>query len=89
MQTGNIGFRVPGLYHVASLALKEARMSTTAEHRRGVLAFWEKHGLQAAIDHAEVSRATLYAWRVAYHRRGVAGLTDMSDAPRCCSMNHD
>lgn len=57
-------------------------MSATAGHRRSVLAFWEKRGLQAAIDHAEVSRATLYAWRAAYQRRGVAGLTDMSRAPR-------
>jgi len=75
MQFKNIGFRVPGLYAVVSIALREANMSATAQQRRDALAFWCKHGLQAAMDHAGVCRSTLHAWRAAEAgaRRGRAG----------------
>jgi len=74
MQFKNIGFRVPGLHAAASMALTEAHMSTTAQQRREALAFWQKHGLAAAMDYAGVCRSTLYAWQAAYLERGMAGL---------------
>ena len=57
-------------------------MSTSAQQKRHALVFWENHGLKATIDHANVSRSTLYAWRKTARERGVAGLADCSKAPR-------
>jgi len=82
MQFKNIGFRVCGLYAVAALALREANMSATAEQRRKVLAFWDRHGIEAAMDHAGVCRSTLHAWRAAYRKQGAVGLASKSRAPR-------
>ncbi len=82
MQIKHIGFRVRGLYTVASFALKEHHMSTSAQQKRHALVFWENHGLKATMDYANVSRSTLYAWRKTARERGVAGLADRSKAPR-------
>ena len=71
MQIKHIGFRVRGFYTVASFALKEHHMSTSAQQKRHALVFWENHGLKATIDHANVSRSTLYAWRKTARERGV------------------
>ena len=62
MRVKHIGFRVRGFYHLASLGLIYDRMSTTTKQKLDVLLFGDKHGLTATIDHASVSRATLYAW---------------------------
>jgi len=82
MQFKNIGFRVPGLHAAASMALTEAHMSTTAQQHREALAFWQMHGLTAAIDHAGICRSTLHAWRAAYLERGAAGLAGRNRAPK-------
>jgi len=57
-------------------------MSTTAQQRREALAFWHKHGLAAAMDHAGVCRSTLHAWQAAYRERGIAGLSSKRRAPK-------
>lgn len=76
MRLKSIGFGVCGLYATASFALKDARMSTIATVATSwrFLAFWEKHGLRAAMDHTDVSRSTLYAWQATYREQGATGL---------------
>ncbi len=82
MQIKHIGFRVRGFYTVASFATKEHHMSVAAQQKRHALIFWENHGLKATMDHANVSRSTLYAWRKTARERGMAGLTDGNKASR-------
>ena len=41
------------------------RYPETVSFRLRCLEFWDKHGLEAALDFAEVSKSTLYAWRKA------------------------
>ncbi|MDE3022693.1 MAG: hypothetical protein KGI54_12685 [Pseudomonadota bacterium] len=45
-------------------------MDETAYHRKRVLDFWGKHGLDATLDAFKVSRRTLYAWRRAFLSSG-------------------
>ena len=56
-------------------------MATDAKQKIAALEFWEKHGLIAALDFAEVSHATLYLWRKHFDEFGVSALQDASKAP--------
>ena len=61
MQYQHLGYRIQGFYKIASFANKmKAMMATNAKQKLEALEFLEKHGLIAALDFAEVSRATLY-----------------------------
>ncbi|HVC49997.1 MAG TPA: integrase core domain-containing protein [Burkholderiales bacterium] len=83
MRVQYVGYGVKGFYRMASLALKEACMDETAYHRKRVLDFWGKHGLDATLDAFKVSRRTLYAWRRAFLSSGsLADLCPRSRAPR-------
>jgi transposase InsO family protein len=57
-----------GLYHDA---LRYAYMITPkALHKARILAFWEKHGLRAALDAFPVKRSTLFLWKKQFHEGG-------------------
>ena len=83
MQLRHAGFRLSGLYTLASLGQTwEAVMGATAEKKHEALEFWNKHGLSATLDAFRVSRATLYAWRAKHRAGGLPALRDRSRAPR-------
>ena len=63
MQYQHLGYCIKGFYKIASFANKlEAMMATDTKQKLNALEFWDKHGLIAALDFAEVSRATLYRY---------------------------
>lgn len=83
MQLRHVGFRLGGLYTLASLGRTwEATMGTTAEKKHEALEFWNKYGLDATRDAFGVSRSTLYAWRAKHRSGGLSALHDRSRAPR-------
>jgi len=48
----------------SSYALRWAHMITkSAKKRARIIAFWDKHGLEAAMEAYEVKRSTLYGWK--------------------------
>jgi transposase InsO family protein len=55
-----------------------------AKKRLLIISFWEKHGVEAAVDAFDVSRRTLFRWRAMLGRaKGhVDGLNEKSTAPR-------
>ena len=50
------------------------------EAKLKVLAFWDKHGLEAALDYSQKSRRMLYNWKKQYNESGMQGL-------RCRSLD--
>jgi len=55
---------IKGFLTVYNDALRHQYMITQkALEKARVLAFWEKHGLQAAIDHSGKAKRTLYLWK--------------------------
>lgn len=66
-------------------ALKYQYMITKkALHKARVLAFWEKHGLEAAIDAFKVKKRTLYDWKAKFTSGGKTpeALNEISKAPK-------
>lgn len=55
-----------------------------AKERLAVIAFWEKHGVEATVDAFGVSRRTLYRWKKMLRgaRGHVEGLNEKSTAPK-------
>ena len=55
-----------------------------ALHKARVLAFWERHGLQAAIDAFSVKKRTLYGWKSQFAKGGkkIEALNEGSKAPK-------
>ena len=55
-----------------------------AKYKVGVLIFWEKHGLEAALDAFPVKRSTIYSWKQAWIKEGkkIEALNDKSKSPR-------
>ena len=51
------------------------------EAKLKVLVFWDKHGLEAALDYSQKSRRTLYNWKKQYNESGMRGLRVQSTAP--------
>ena len=83
MQIRHVGFRLGGLYTLASLGQTgEAAMGTTVEKKLEALEFWNKYGLNATREVFAVSRSTLYAWRAKHRPGGRSALRDRSRAPR-------
>lgn len=58
--------------------------SERAKKRLTIIAFWEKHGVEATVDAFTISRRTLFRWKAKLKRaRGhVDGLNEKSTAPR-------
>lgn len=60
-------------------------MITEKAHRKArVLVFWEKHGLEAAMDAFKVPRRTLFNWKTQWIKGGkkIEALNEKSKAPR-------
>ena len=55
-----------------------------ALHKARVLAFWEKHGLEAAIDAFKTKKRTLYDWKAKFINGGKIpeALNEKSKAPK-------
>lgn len=64
MQIHRLSYRVRGFVRFADYAIRWTRMVTEkAKHKLRVLAFWQKHGLKAAVDAFGVKERTLYCWK--------------------------
>ena len=64
MRIFNVYRGVKGFVTLYHDALRYAYMITPkALHKARVLAFWEKHGLQATIEAFGVKRSTLFLWK--------------------------
>jgi len=72
-------------YRVSAYALRWAHMIVkTAKDRARILAFWEKHGLEAAMEAFGAKRSTLYEWRKQLREGGgsLEALNPDSTAPK-------
>lgn len=88
MQTQYVGAWIKGFYRVASYAIKADMIDEKIEAKLKVLAFWEKHGLAAAMDYSQKSRRTLYNWKKQYKQSGLSGLAGRSTAPYKTRQRH-
>jgi transposase InsO family protein len=82
VQNQYIGAWVKGFYRVANYAIKADMIDKTIEAKLKVLTFWDKHGIEAALDYSQKSRRTLYHWKKQYKQSGISGLAAKSTAPR-------
>lgn len=64
MKIFNVYSGVRGFVTLYHTALRSAYMITPkAIHKARVLAFWEKHGIQASLEAFSLKRSTLYNWK--------------------------
>ena len=76
---------IKGFITTYNYALKYRYMVTQkALHKMKVLAFWEKYGLEAAMEAFGVKRRTLFYWKSALKKGGnkIESLNDKSKAPK-------
>lgn len=80
-----IGWGIRGFQRLAGYATRYIRMvSEEAKRRARVLAFWEKHGLEATKEAFGVSRRTLFGWK-ALRKKGdgrIEALNKKSTRPK-------
>jgi putative transposase len=85
MRQFNVLAQTKGFVKAYEAGLKWRSMRNEVEVKRRVdaLRFWAVHGLEAAIDHAGVSKRTLQRWRSVLERSGgdVKALDPQSTAP--------
>lgn len=85
MLVNRLFFGAKGSSHLYDDAVKWAYMLTEkAKHKAKVLVFWEKHGIQAAMDAFSVKRSTLFLWKKQFIEAGSVweALNEKSRAPR-------
>ena len=85
MRTFNKFAGTKGFISTWQYAVKWAYMITDkAKHRYRVLAFWEKHGLEATTEAFRVKRRTLFDWKKRFNEGGrkPEALNERSKAPR-------
>src|SRR3989338_7536147 len=76
---------IKGFITVYNDAIRYGYMITQkAQEKARILVFWEKHGLEAALDAFPVKRSTLYSWKQAWIKEGkkIEALNDKSRSPR-------
>jgi transposase InsO family protein len=76
---------IKGFITLYNYALKYQYMITAkALHKARVLAFWEKHGLEAALDAFKTKKRTLYDWKAKFIKgdRKPEALNEKSKAPK-------
>lgn len=74
-----------GFLKLADYALRWAYMITEkAKQKARVLAFWDKHGLQATMEAFDVKRRTLFEWKRQFKQGGqkAEALNEKSKAPK-------
>lgn len=83
MKIVRISYRVKGFACFYNDALKWNRMLTDkAKHKIRVLVFWEKHGLEAALDAFPHKRSALFEWkRILKENNG--RLESLNEKSRC------
>ena len=85
MRIFNVYRGVKGFVTVYHDALRLAYMITPkALHKARVLAFWEKHGIQATIEAFDKKRSTLFLWKK-QHKEGkgvIEALNERSKTPK-------
>jgi len=82
VQNQYVGAWIKGFYRVASYGIKADMIDKKTEEKLKVLTFWDKHGLEAALDYSQKSRRTLFNWKKQNRESGVSGLADRSRTPR-------
>lgn len=85
MRFFNVYRGVKGFVSVYHSALRSAYMITPkALHKARVLAFWEKHGLQATIEAFSIKRSTLFLWKKQQKEGNgaIEALNERSKTPR-------
>ena len=85
MQVFRIHYGVRGFAILYSDGLKWSRMLTEKAKRKvKVLVFWEKHGLEAALDAFAHKRATLFSWKriLAQNNGKLESLNEKSRSPK-------
>jgi hypothetical protein len=85
MQTLNIGRF--NKFFKASAAINKAVDNKTALYRLKVLDFYKQHGLAAALDAFNISRATLFNWQKLHKAHGARGLIPCSTRPLHCRQS--
>ena len=71
MRIQRISYGIRGFQRITDYGIRWLRMVTEeAKQRARILAFWKKHGLEAAREAFGVSRSTLYAWQKARQENG-------------------
>lgn len=85
MRILRLSYQVKGFVSLGDYALRLAYMITDkARFRLKILSFWEKHGLEAALDAFPVKRSTLFLWKQKLKggRGRLESLNDASRTPR-------
>lgn len=85
MQIKRLSYQVRGFVKLNRYAIRYNRMVTEkAKHKARVLAFWDKHGIQATIDAFKVKKRTLYHWKKQRKEGGgkLEVLNDKSKRPK-------
>ena len=71
MRILRLSYGVRGFVRLNAYAVRFAHMITTsAKERARILAFWEKHGLEATREAFGAKRSTLYAWKQKLQKGG-------------------
>lgn len=71
MQIQRVSYGVKGFVRLADYAIRWTRMITEkAKQRVKILAFWDKHGLDPAMEAFGVGRRTLFLWKSALKHGG-------------------
>ncbi|MBI3335344.1 MAG: hypothetical protein HY001_02500 [Candidatus Portnoybacteria bacterium] len=82
MRILRLSYHVKGFVSLGDYALRLAYMITDkARFKVRVLSFWEKHGLQAALDAFPAKRSALFLWKKKL-REGKGRLEALNDASR-------
>lgn len=85
MQIKRISYGVRGFVRLHSYAIRWSRMVTDKAKRKArILAFWQKHGLEATVEAFDVKRRTLYLWKAQQKNGGgkLEALNERSKRPK-------
>jgi transposase len=80
----NIYHKMPAKRAIKVLqkAQEQEEQSETVKERLKTLEFYKEIGLEAALKHGNISRATLYKWQKKYKEYGASGLIDGNRCPK-------
>lgn len=73
---------VKGFLTVYENGLRYRMLTEKAKYKAKVLVFWEKHGLEAAMDAFPVKRATFFLWKKKFQEGGMEALNEKKRAPK-------
>ena len=84
MQIIRISYGVRGFAILYNDSLKYRMLTEKAKHKVRVIVFWEKHGLEAALDAFPHKRSTLFNWKriLAENNGKLESLNEKSTSPK-------